>query len=89
MRNDVEKINNIIEDIRNSIFDYKLKAMFSDIDLLILEISNSVNLEKMPKDKINIFNAILENVNISIRNKDYQLVADILKFQLKDFIENI
>jgi len=89
MRNDVEKINNIIEDIRNSIFDYKLKSMFSDIDLLILEISNSVNLEKMPKDKINIFNTILENVNISIRNKDYQLVSDILKFQLKDFIENI
>ena len=43
----------------------------------------------MPKEKINGFNTILENINISIQNKDYQLVSDILKFQLKDFIENI
>lgn len=89
MNNCVEKINNKIEDIRDNIYDYNLNAMFNNIDSLILEISNCVNLEEMPKDKINVFNTILENINISIQNKDYQLVSDILKFQLKDFIENI
>ena len=43
MNNDVEKINNRIENIRDNIYDYNLKAMFSNIDSLILEISNCVN----------------------------------------------
>ncbi len=89
MHNDMDKVNNIIENIRDNIYDYNLKDMFSNIDSLIFEISSCVNLEEMPKDKINVFNTILENINISIKNKDYQLLSDILKFQLKDFVENI
>ena len=89
MHNDINRISNKIENIRDSIYDYNLKAMFNNIDSLIIEISNYVNIEEMPKDKINVFNTILENINISIQNKDYLLVSDILKFQLKDFIENI
>lgn len=89
MHNGVEKINNRIEDIRNHIYDYNLKVMFSNIDSLILGISNCINVEEISKDKINVFNTILENINMSIENNDYQLLSDILKFQLKDFLENI
>ena len=89
MHNDINRISNKIENIRDSIYDYNLKAMFNNIDSLIIEISNYVNIEEMPKEKNNVFNTILENINISIQNKDYLLVSDILKFQLKDFIENI
>lgn len=89
MHNDMEKLNSIIEDTRENIYDYNLKAMFCNIDSLILEMSNSIKLEEIPKDKINIFNNILENINISIRNKDYQLLSDILQFQLKKFVGNI
>lgn len=89
MDSSVEKINRKIEDIRSDIYDYNLKDMFNNIDSLVIEISDCVNLKEMPKDKINIFNTILENINISIQNKDYQLVSDILKFQLNSFIENI
>ncbi|WP_010237121.1 hypothetical protein [Clostridium arbusti] len=89
MNNCMDKIKNRIENIRDNIYDYNLKIMFSNVDSLILEISNCINLKEMPKDKVNILNTILQNINISIQNKDYQLVSDILKFQLKDFIENI
>lgn len=89
MNNCMDKIKNRIENIRDNIYDYNLKTMFSNVDSLILEISNCINLKEMPKDKVNILNTILQNINISIQNKDYQLVSDILKFQLKDFIENI
>ncbi|MBP2033809.1 hypothetical protein J2Z42_002516 [Clostridium algifaecis] len=89
MDNHTDKINNRIENIRNNIYDYNLKEMFSDIDALILEISNCINLEKISEDKVNVFNVILGNINTAVQNKDYQLVSDILKFQLKDFMENI
>ena len=89
MHNNVEKINNRIEEIRDHIYEYNLKAMFSNIDSLIIEISNCVNFEEISKDKINVFNTILENINISIQNNDYQLLSDVLEFQLKDFIENM
>ena len=87
--NDIEKINNIIENVRDNIYDYNLKNMFSNVDLLILKISDCINLEKISQDQISVFNTILENINICIQNKDYQLLADILKFRLKDFLENI
>ena len=89
MNNYVEKISNKIEQISDNIYDYNIKVMFNNIDSLILEISNCINLEGISEGKINVFNTILENINISIRNKDYQLISDILNFQLKDFMKNV
>ena len=89
MHNSVDKVYNMIDKIRNNIFDYNIKEVFNNIDFLIHEISNYVNLEIIPEDKINVFNTILQNINLSIQNKDYLLLSDILKFQLKDFVENI
>lgn len=89
MHNDIDKINNIIGDIRDYISEYNLKAMFTNIDSLILEISDRIDLDGISKEKIGILNTILQNINTSIQNKDYQLTSDILKFQLKDFLDNI
>lgn len=89
MINDIEKIIIKIDDIRDNIYDYNLKDMFSNIDSLILKLSNCGSLKIIPKDKTSDFNAILDNINISLRNSDYQLLSDILKFQLKVFLENI
>lgn len=89
MYNGIDKVCNMIDKIRDNIFDYNLNEVFINVDSLILELSKYESLELIPKEKISGFNTILGNINLSIQNKDYLLLSDVLKFQLKDFIENI
>ena len=89
MYNNLENIYNMIEKIRDNILVYDLNEVFINVDSLIQEISNSTSLESMPEEKIKVFNTILENLMVAMKNQDYLLLADVLKYQLKDFIENI
>ncbi len=89
MHNGIEKICDKIDKIRNSIYDYDLKNVFTGLDDLILHILDYLNSEKLNEEKNIVFNAILENINSSIYNKDYMLLSDILKFQLRDYLEKL
>lgn len=89
MCSSIEKINSSIEKIESNIYDYDLNAVFTNLNNLIFEISDYVNLKKLTDEDNFGFNTVLKTINNSIHNKDYILLSDVLKFQLKNYLEKI
>ncbi|EHJ01505.1 hypothetical protein CDLVIII_5014 [Clostridium sp. DL-VIII] len=75
--------------IKENIYEYNLQEVFNNIDSLIPELSNYIMSKELAEVDTKIFNDILLNITIAMENKDYQLLADILNFQLESFLENI
>ena len=85
----INKIINLVNVIQNHIFEYHLNSVFGCMNDLIGELIKLTESETISKDKIYIFNEILEEIITSFEDKDYLLLSDILKFKLERFLENI
>ncbi|PRR82843.1 hypothetical protein [Clostridium vincentii] len=76
---------NSIEEIRNLIFDFDIKIAMNKVSKLIEDlILISSNLSQ---PKTNKFMSIITLMNIALGNKDYLLYSDILKYELRPFLE--
>ena len=78
----LERIEKIIDDI----FNYRIEGIesrcldfFNDID------SNIISIEE---DKRNYFD-ILKFINMALENRDYLLLADIMKYEVIPFLKNL
>lgn len=52
---------------------------------LVLKVAETAEKMILPEDRSN-FNEVLNLINISLMNKDYLLLADVLKFEIKPLI---
>jgi hypothetical protein len=75
-----------IDEINQDIYDYKI-SIFTDRIIRLLENISQCIQTGGDEVKQN-FNSILNYINISLENKDYLVLADILKYELKKFIED-
>ena len=89
MNENVDRISSLANIIQNDIFEYNLNSVFEYMSELIAELVKLAENGDVKTEKIYMFNKILEEIVLSFENKDYLLLADILKFKLVTFIENI
>ncbi|MCY6483669.1 hypothetical protein OW763_04815 [Clostridium aestuarii] len=74
-----------IKQIRENIFDYRVDEFINDTVSLIDELSKDLK-NLINEDEVK-FNEIINYINISLQNKDYLLLADILKYELAPLLK--
>jgi len=80
----MHNIINIIDKIQDSIFKFDLNDIHAEISELVNYIGNLTG--KLNDCQIKTLNEILRYMSIGIQNQDYLLVADILQYELKQFV---
>lgn len=73
---------NTIKSIREKIYEYNIKNALNDTVLLI----ESLNLQLSDNNRLK-YNEIVKYIVLSMENKDYELLSDILKFELEPFLD--
>lgn len=81
---ELEKKINMVEDL---VFSGKFNEASTDV----LYIVESIESKKKDKDKKieELWKQVLNYIIISLENKDYLLVSDILKYELKPILNNL
>lgn len=81
---ELEKKINMVEDL---VFSGKFNEASADV----LYIVESIETKKKYKDKTSekLWKQLLHYIMISLENKDYLLVSDILKYELKPILNNL
>lgn len=81
---ELEKKINMVEDL---VFSGKFNEASADV----LYIVESIEFKKKYKDKTSekLWKQVLHYIMISLENKDYLLVSDILKYELKPILNNL
>ena len=78
---------NIINKIRTEIYEYNINYVLKETIKLIEGMYELLN--DCDSGCVDKFNNILKNISISMKNEDYQLLGDILKFELQPFINKM
>lgn len=79
----MHNIIELIDIIQENIFKYNINNIFENISLLVENIVSYIDVFAVEEIKLN---KILNWVNISLLNKDYLLLADILEYEFKPLI---
>lgn len=79
----MHNIIELIDIIQENIFKYNINNISKNISLLVENIVSYINVFEVEETKLN---EILNWVNISLVNKDYLLLADILEYEFKPLI---
>jgi hypothetical protein len=83
----MEKILSLIDQTESRIFMYDLNALSLELNELVnCIVSILVNVDN---EKVEQLNEIVNDINIVLANKDYLLLADILEYQLKHYINSL
>ncbi|MCC5910845.1 MAG: hypothetical protein JJT76_10455 [Clostridiaceae bacterium] len=82
-------MQNTIIKIRENIFQNNIKTAVKDTLSLVDDINEEVDHNKYDEEQVEILNQIFNAINTSLYNKDYLLLADILEYELKTFINEL
>lgn len=79
----MHNIIELIDIIQENIFKYNINNISKNISLLVENIVSYIDVFAVEESKLN---EILNWMNISLLNKDYLLLADILEYEFKSLI---
>jgi len=82
----MEAIQVIVDEMENDIFQLDFKAVGYGMVNLIEELAQIDEL--LSYDQKQMFNEILGYLNIAYENKDYLLLADLLRYELLRFLNS-
>lgn len=75
--------------LQENIFEYRIdefnKQVVELINFLTEELQENINIGK--QNEIQNIQRIIENINFAFCNKDYLLFADILKYELENYLQ--
>ena len=96
IKKNIEKLNNMITEVTECLYQYKEKQGFDQFELMFPLLTNiSDTIASIAQSEPNLsqlmdqFNKSLISILNSLESKDTVMVADILNFELREIISNI
>ena len=77
----------IIAEIKNNVIEYNTNYLYKNIGLLT-ELLSGI-LQKLNKNDVKEFENIIKHICISLENKDYYLLIDILQYEVVPYLEKV
>lgn len=73
-----DKVVASVERIRDELFSFKIDTALAELQELMDELESIV--ENCSKEQQEYFNTLIGCLNIALENRDYLMIADIIKF---------